>query len=55
MTQYPNTPSIINLARIPLEGIIEVSAYQFDAGSTDTASLATPTMLVLYSLPHDES
>ena len=30
MTQYPNTPSIIDLARIPLEEVIEVLAYQFD-------------------------
>ena len=30
MTQYPNTPSIIDLARIPLEGVFEVLAYQFD-------------------------
>ena len=30
MTQYPNTPSIVDLARIPLVGVIEVLAYQID-------------------------
>ena len=30
MTQYPNTPSIIDLARVRLEGVFEVLAYQFD-------------------------
>ena len=27
---YPNTPSIIDLARVPIEGVFEVLAYQFD-------------------------
>ena len=30
MTQYPNTPSIIDLPLIPLEGVFEALAYQFD-------------------------
>ena len=35
MTQYPNTPSIIDLARVPLEGVFEVLAYQFDDAPND--------------------
>ena len=30
MTHYPNTPNIIDLARVFLEGVFEVLAYQFD-------------------------
>ena len=30
MTQYSNTPRIMDLARIPQEGVLDGLAYQFD-------------------------